>query len=132
MFYSAADGDATSVLGLLNLGGYDDAPWPSGQGQNASAFFETATDPNGVPAAHVHKAAHFARAEYHSLKGKTEASTTYYIGYHVMWQNVDYQTICMQWKNYDSNTVSTDDIPVALVFRTDATVWRSKCTFIIP
>ncbi|KAK7024931.1 hypothetical protein R3P38DRAFT_2951827 [Favolaschia claudopus] len=118
--YSAAAGDQTSALGLLNLGGYDDAQWPSGQSQNDSAYFKTATDPNGVPAAHVHKAQHFARAEYHLLKGKTEVDKTYYIGYHVMWKNVDYQTIVMQWKNYDPKTTPTANIPACLVFRNDA------------
>ncbi|KAF7548738.1 hypothetical protein G7Z17_g6862 [Cylindrodendrum hubeiense] len=115
--YSAADGDDPSVLGLQNLQGWDRASWPSGKAQNSSLYFTTATDPDGVAAAHVHKNAHFTRSEYHSLKGKTVQDKTYYIGYHVRFDSVDYQTIVWQWKNYDSETVDTDNIPAALVFR---------------
>jgi hypothetical protein len=48
--YNAARGDAASVLGLQNLQGWDDVSWPAGQAQNASAYFTTTKDPNGVPA----------------------------------------------------------------------------------
>ncbi|KAK7403100.1 hypothetical protein QQX98_011165 [Neonectria punicea] len=115
--YSAATGDDTSTLGLLNLQGWDRANWPSGKGMNSSLYFTTGTDPDGVAAAHVHKAAHFVRSEYHSLKGKTAQEKVYYIGYHVRFDKVDYQTIVWQWKNYDPDTVKTDNIPAALVFR---------------
>ncbi|KAJ6511208.1 hypothetical protein C8R45DRAFT_1068960 [Mycena sanguinolenta] len=122
--YNASAGDAASVLGLQNLEGWNGAAWPSGQGQNASAFFTTAKDPNGVPAAHVHKDAHFARSEYHMLKGQTAADQTYYIGYRVSFgAGADYEScpIVFQWKNYNSETVDTDDIPVVLVFRQGST-----------
>lgn len=95
--YSAADGDNTSNLGLLNLQGWDRASWPSGKGMNSSLYFTTGTDPDGIPAAHVHKDAHFVRSEYHSLKSKTTQNKTYYIGYHVRFESVDYQTIVWQW-----------------------------------
>lgn len=100
--YNASAGEPTSKLGLLNLAGWDDVDWPSGQGQNSSEYFmvtcnhfanascasrsqrspslmpsQTSTDPDGVPAAHVHKDAHFARAEYHMLKDSTAADMTY-------------------------------------------------------
>ena len=118
--YNAAKGDNTDVLGQLNLEGWNDANWPSDPPvQNSSLYFKTSVDPSNKPAAHVHKAAHFSRAEYHSLYKKTAADTTYYIGYHVMWQNVDYQTIVWQWKNYDADTVHSDDICAGLVFRKD-------------
>ncbi|KAH7150433.1 hypothetical protein B0J13DRAFT_606088 [Dactylonectria estremocensis] len=117
MRYSAADGDDTRELGLLNLQGWDRAQWPSGEAMNSSLYFTTSTDPDGTPAAHVHKDAHFTRSEYHSLKGRTKQNTTYYIGYHVRFDKVDCQTIVWQWKNYDSETVGTDNIPAALVFR---------------
>lgn len=122
--YNASAGDDPSVLGLINLQGWDDKDqmlyWPSGQGSNSSAFFNSSTDPSSIPAAHVHRDAHFRRAEYHVLKGETKVNTTYYIGYHVMWEKVDYETIVFQWKNYDANTVDTDNIPVVLVFGRDA------------
>lgn len=66
--------------------------WPQGQSQNASAYFTAARDPSGVPAAHVHREPYFTRSEYHALKGDTVENAMYYIGYRVMWQNVDYQT----------------------------------------
>ncbi|KAK7429923.1 hypothetical protein QQZ08_003545 [Neonectria magnoliae] len=84
---------------------------------NGSLYFTTGTDPDSVAAAHVHKAAHFVRSEYHSLKDKTAQEKVYYIGYHVRFDKVDYQTIVWQWKNYDPDTVKTDNIPAALVFR---------------
>ncbi|KAJ7666783.1 hypothetical protein DFH06DRAFT_1384179 [Mycena polygramma] len=118
--YDAAAGDAASVLVTQNLEGWGGAKWPSGQGQNASAYFTTAKDPQGVAAAHVHKDAHFARSEYHVLVAKTAEDQTYYIGYHVFFgAGADYQScpIVFQWKNYNSDTVDTDDIPVTLVFR---------------
>ncbi|KAF7340348.1 hypothetical protein MVEN_01954000 [Mycena venus] len=122
--YDAAAGDAASVLGRQDLEGWGGTKWPSGQGQNASAFFTTAKDPNGVPAAHVHKDAHFARSEYHMLVGQTAASQTYYIGYHVSFgAGADYEScpIVFQWKNYNSDTVDTDNIPALLVFRQGST-----------
>ncbi|KPM45320.1 hypothetical protein AK830_g1189 [Neonectria ditissima] len=118
--YSAAKGDDTSALGLLNLQGWDRANWPSGKGMNSSVYFTTGTDPNGIAAAHVHKDAHFVRSEYHSLKSNTAQEQVYYIGYHVRFDKVDYQTIVWQWKNYDPDTVDTDNIPAALVFRKDS------------
>ncbi|KAJ6490498.1 hypothetical protein DFH09DRAFT_1039887 [Mycena vulgaris] len=123
--YDAGAGDAASVLGRQNLEGYNSAPWPSGQGQNTSAYFTTGKDPSGVPAAHVHKDAHFARSEYHMLVGQTAAEQTYYIGYHVSFgAGVDYQScpIVFQWKNYNSDTVDTDNIPATLVFRQGSTI----------
>ncbi|KAJ6554696.1 hypothetical protein B0H19DRAFT_1072055 [Mycena capillaripes] len=74
--YDASAGNPASVLGQQNLQGWDRARWPAGQKQNASAFFTTPTDPNGVPAAHVHKDAHFIRSEYHMLVEKTAADQT--------------------------------------------------------
>jgi hypothetical protein len=117
--YDAASGDDPSSLGLLNLQGWHRADWPSGKGMNNSLYFTTATDPDGTPAAHVHKAAHFTRAEYHTLKDKTARNLVYYMGYHVRFDNVDHQTIIWQWKNYNNETVDTDNIPAALVFRKD-------------
>ncbi|KAJ7702829.1 hypothetical protein B0H17DRAFT_922975 [Mycena rosella] len=122
--YDAAAGDAASVLGRQNLEGWGGVAWPKGQAQNSSAFFTTATDPDGVPAAHVHKNAHFARSEYYMLVGQTAADQTYYIGYHVSFgAGVDYQScpIVFQWKNYNPDTVDTDDIPVSLLFRQGST-----------
>jgi hypothetical protein len=140
--YNASAGDPASVLGKQNLEGWGGAAWPSGQAQNASAYFKTATDPNGVPAAHVHKDAHFVRSEYHMLVGQTTADQTYYIGYYVSFgAGADYQScpIVFQWcavhecemvnllltnafrKNYNSDTVDTDNIPVLLVFREGST-----------
>ncbi|KAF7336110.1 Concanavalin A-like lectin/glucanase, subgroup [Mycena venus] len=122
--YNASAGDPASVLGQQNLQGWDRATWPAGQKQNASAFFTTATDPNGVPAAHVHKDAHFIRSEYHMLVEKTAADQTYYIGYHVSFgTGVDYEScpIVFQWKNYNPDTVDTDDIPVLLAFQKGST-----------
>jgi hypothetical protein len=98
--YDASAKDPASVLGQQNLQGWDRAAWPSHQKQNASAFFTTATDPNGVPAAHVHKDAHFIRSEYHMMVKKTAAEQTYYIGYHVSFgTGVDYKScpIVFQW-----------------------------------
>ncbi|KAI1369351.1 hypothetical protein F5Y08DRAFT_293097 [Xylaria arbuscula] len=118
--YNASAGDDPSVLGLLNLDGWNRDPWPKGQAQNSSLYFKTATDPEGVPAAHVHKSAHFTRAEYHMLKEETVADTTYYIGYKVRFDAVDYQTFVWQWKNYDSATVDADNVPAVLTFRKDA------------
>lgn len=118
--YNASAGDDPSVLGLLNLNGWNRDPWPPGQSQNSSLYFKTATDPEGVPAAHIHKSAHFTRAEYHMLKDETVADTTYYIGYKVRFDAVDYQTFVWQWKNYDSATVDADNVPAVLTFRKDA------------
>lgn len=159
--YNASAGDAVSNLGLVNLGGWGRADWPSGQAQNSSLYFKTATDPDGVPAAHVHKSAcecqtiswtvattrhytvawkytlwpleasrqgsnaswaAFTRAEYHMLKGAGEIAldTTYYIGYKVRFDAVDYQTFVWQWKNYDSDSVGVDNIPAVLTFGKDA------------
>lgn len=84
--YNPAAGDPASVLGLQNLQGWDGAEWPSGQPQNASAYFKTEKDPSGVPAGHVHRDPHFLRSEYHALNGKTLPDQTYYIGYHAMWK----------------------------------------------
>ncbi|KAJ7866219.1 hypothetical protein B0H14DRAFT_3594558 [Mycena olivaceomarginata] len=87
-----------------------------GDSTNASAFFTTAKDPNGIPAAHVHNDAHFARSEYHML--------TYCIGYHVSFgAGVDYDScrIVFQWKKYNPDTVDTDNILVSLVFREGST-----------
>jgi hypothetical protein len=98
--YDAAAGDSASILGRQNLGGFNGATWPSGQAHNASAFFTTAKDPNGIPAAHVHKDAHFTRSEYHMLVGQTAADQTYYIGYHVSFgTGADYEScpIVFQW-----------------------------------
>ncbi|KAI0433465.1 hypothetical protein F5Y09DRAFT_338683 [Xylaria sp. FL1042] len=118
--YNASAGDDPSVLGLLNLNGWHREDWPAGQGQNSSVYFKTATDPAGVPAAHVHKSADFTRAEYHMLKDTTVADTTYYIGYKVRFDAVDYQTFIWQWKNYDSATVGADNVPAVLTFKKDA------------
>ncbi|KAJ6528109.1 hypothetical protein B0H19DRAFT_1274910 [Mycena capillaripes] len=68
----------------------------------------------------MHKNARFARSEYHMLVGQTAAAQTYYIGCHVSFgARVDCQScpIVFQWKNFNSDTVDTDNIPVALVFR---------------
>ncbi|KAK7033715.1 concanavalin A-like lectin/glucanase, subgroup [Favolaschia claudopus] len=122
--YNASAGHAASILGRQNLEGWNGAAWPKGQAQNASAFFTTAKDPNGIPAAHVHKGAHFARSEYHMLLGQTAASQTYYIGYRVSFgAGADYQScpIVFQWKNFDSATVDKDNIPALLVFRQGST-----------
>jgi hypothetical protein len=94
--YNASHGDQPSVLGLQNLQGWDRADWPKGQSQNSSCFFSTATDTQGVQAGHVHKNAHFTRTEYHSMVDMMEVNTTYYIGYKVMFEAVDYQTIAWQ------------------------------------
>ncbi|CAJ2501433.1 Uu.00g042860.m01.CDS01 [Anthostomella pinea] len=118
--YNASAGDDPSVLGQLNLGGRERADWPSGQGQNSSVYFKTATDPDGVQAAHVHKNTDFTRAEYHMLKDEIAADTTYYIGYKVRYDSVDYQTFVWQWKNYDSATVGVDNVPAVLTFAKDA------------
>ncbi|CAG9950713.1 unnamed protein product [Clonostachys rosea f. rosea IK726] len=117
--YDAAAGDDPKVLGLLNLEGWERADWPSGKGMNSSVYFETEKDPAGVAAAHVHKDAHFTRAEYHALKGKTTKNAVYYIGYKVRFAAIEAGTIVFQWKNYDGQTVPTDNIPAALVFRKD-------------
>ncbi|KAI0968052.1 hypothetical protein F4678DRAFT_232526 [Xylaria arbuscula] len=118
--YNASAGDDPNVLGLLGLDGWNRTDWPNGQSQNSSLYFKTATDPGGVPAAHVHKSAHFTRAEYHMLKDETVVDMTYYIGYKVRFDAVDYQTFVWQWKNYDSSTVKADDVPAVLTFRKDA------------
>lgn len=118
--YNASAGDNPSVLGLLNLEGWHREDWPKGQSQNNSLYFKTATDPEGVPAAHVHKSAHFTRAEYHMLKDETVGDMTYYIGYKVRFDAVDYQTFVWQWKNYDSSTIDADNVPAVLTFRKDA------------
>ncbi|KAI0815522.1 hypothetical protein GGR55DRAFT_699377 [Xylaria sp. FL0064] len=118
--YNASAGDDPSVLGQLNLDGWHREDWPPGQGQNSSVYFETATDPAGVPAAHVHKSADFTRAEYHMLKDEIVADMRYYIGYKVRFDAVDYQTFVWQWKNYDSATVGPDNVPAVLTFRKDA------------
>ncbi|KAJ7866220.1 hypothetical protein B0H14DRAFT_3862058 [Mycena olivaceomarginata] len=87
--------------------------------QNASAFFTTAKDPNGIPAAHVHKDAHFTRSEYHMLVGQTAADQTYYIGYHVSFgAGADYESCPI---NYNPDTVDADNIPALLVFREGST-----------
>ncbi|KAJ7291605.1 hypothetical protein C8J57DRAFT_1043879 [Mycena rebaudengoi] len=125
--YDASAKDPASVLGQQNLQGWDRAARPSHQKQNASAFFTTATDPNGVPAAHVHKDAHFIRSEYHMMVKKTAAEQTYYIGYHVSFgTGVGYKScpIVFQWKNYDADTVRTDNIPVQLAFQKGPTADR--------
>lgn len=118
--YNASAGDAVSNLGLVNLEGWARADWPSGQAQNSSLFFKTATDPDGAPAAHVHKSASFTRAEYHMLKDDIAKDTTYYIGYKVRFDDVDYQTFVWQWKNYDAGTVGVDNVPAVLTFHKDA------------
>ncbi|KAI1330340.1 hypothetical protein F5Y16DRAFT_362856 [Xylariaceae sp. FL0255] len=118
--YNASAGDATRILGTFDLEGWGREAWPSGKCQNSSVYFKTATDPDGVPAAHVHKDAHFTRAEYHMLNGKTVADTTYYIGYKVRFDAVDYQTFVWQWKNYDGSTVGADNVPAVLTFGKDA------------
>lgn len=121
--YDASTGESVKdALKMQNLGGYNDQPWPKGQGQNASAFFTTDKDPQGRPAAHVHKDPHFARSEYHVLNRQIEQDKTYYIGYKVQWQNVDYQTIVFQWKSYEMDQAPDyhDTIPIGMVFRKDA------------
>ncbi|KAI1305433.1 hypothetical protein F5Y03DRAFT_151894 [Xylaria venustula] len=118
--YNASAGDDPNVLGLLDLDGWNREDWPKGQSQNSSLYFKTTTDPEGVPAAHVHKGAHFTRAEYHMLKDETVADMTYYIGYKVRFDAVDYQTFVWQWKNYDSSTVGADNVPAVLTFSKDA------------
>lgn len=95
--YNASHSDSVSVLDQQNLEGWQGADWPKGQAQNASAYFSAGFDPSGVHAAHIHRDANFVRSEYHALSGDTVKDTTYYIGYRVMWQNVDYQTIVWQW-----------------------------------
>ncbi|KAF1346273.1 hypothetical protein BDV97DRAFT_424290 [Delphinella strobiligena] len=92
----------------------------------------TATDPDGNAAAHVHKDPHFSRADYHMLKAEhqTVADTTYYIGYEVRWDAVDYQLIVFQWKDYSDET-DTDDIPSVLVFRQDANKQNNNITFAV-
>ncbi|KAI0204938.1 hypothetical protein F4808DRAFT_474244 [Astrocystis sublimbata] len=117
--YNASAGDDPSILGLLNVNGWNRDDWPKGQGQNNSLYFKTATDPEGVPAAHVHKSAHFTRAEYHMLKDKTVVDMTYYVGYRVRFDAVDYQTFVWQWKNYDGSTIEADNVPAVLTFRKD-------------
>lgn len=114
--YDASAGDAVSNLGLVNFEGWGRAAWPSGRAQNSSFYFKTATGPNGVPAAHVHKDASFTRAEHHTLKGNIAKDTTYYVGYKVRFESVDYQTFVWQWKNYDSATVASDNVPAVLTF----------------
>ncbi|KAI1275197.1 hypothetical protein F5Y07DRAFT_183760 [Xylaria sp. FL0933] len=118
--YNASAGDDPSVLGQLNLDGWHREDWPPGQGQNSSVYFKTATDPAGVSAAHVHKSADFTRAEYHMLKDEIVADMTYYIGYKVRFEAVDYQTFVWQWKNYNSGTVGPDNVPAVPTFRKDA------------
>lgn len=59
--YNASNGDVVEnslgrpAGGLQNLAGWNDVNWPTGQAQNASCFFTTGKDPEGQPAAHVHK-----------------------------------------------------------------------------
>ncbi|ORY17651.1 hypothetical protein BCR34DRAFT_596823 [Clohesyomyces aquaticus] len=125
--YSAAAGDSPSALGLQNLEGWDfgggkePLPWPDNQPQNASVYFKNAKDPDGIAAAHVHKDYHFRRSEYHCLNKKTEVDTTYYIGYKVRFDNVDFATKAFQWKSYyDASAGYKDVIPAALIFRKDA------------
>lgn len=54
------------------------------------------------------------------LKGEIAEDTTYYIGYKVRFDAVDYQTFVWQWKNYDSDTVTPDNVPAVLTFGKDA------------
>jgi len=132
--YDASRGDdVNKVLKKQNLAGWDDQPWPKGQPQNSSCFFTTAKDPQGRPAAHVHKDAHFARSEYHVLDGEVEQDKTYYIGYKVQFTHVDYQTIVFQRKSYNTTSIPgyDDTIPIGLVFRKDATGGQNHTMYVI-
>ncbi|SMR63246.1 unnamed protein product [Zymoseptoria tritici ST99CH_3D1] len=94
--------------------------WPKGV-SNSSLFFKTSTDPLGQPAAHVHKAANFVRAEYHMLEFHDQPvkENTYYIAYVVRFETAARGMIVFQWKTYDEKFVVDDDIPARLVFQSN-------------
>lgn len=71
------------------------------------------------PQADSNSCVDFTRAEYHMLNGETEKDTTYYIGYKVRFEAIDYQAFIYQWKNYDSDTVGEDNVPIVLTFAKD-------------
>ncbi|SMQ54966.1 unnamed protein product [Zymoseptoria tritici ST99CH_3D7] len=91
--------------------------WPKGV-SNSSLFFKTSTDPLGQPAAHVHKAANFVRAEYHMLEFHDQPvkENTYYIAYVVRFETAARGMIVFQWKTYDKKFVVDNNIPARLVF----------------
>ncbi|SMR59413.1 unnamed protein product [Zymoseptoria tritici ST99CH_1E4] len=86
-----------------------------------SARILTSTDPLGQPAAHVHKAANFVRAEYHMLEFHDQPvkENTYYIAYVVRFETAARGMIVFQWKTYDEKFVVDDDIPARLVFQSN-------------
>jgi len=92
--YDAAAGDAASKLGLLNL---ERARGDAQKVNSDDLYIKTATDPNGVPAAHVHRAEGLIRAEYHALKSKTQQDHTYYIGYQVSLGSIEDNLVLFQW-----------------------------------
>ncbi|EGP83972.1 uncharacterized protein MYCGRDRAFT_96427 [Zymoseptoria tritici IPO323] len=93
-----------------------------------SARILTSTDPLGQPAAHVHKAANFVRAEYHMLEFHDQPvkENTYYIAYVVRFETAARGMIVFQWKTYDEKFVVDDDIPARLVFQSNNVLYASS------
>ena len=93
--FNAAAGDDPSVLGLANLEGIRGV---TQKVNTPDLFIDLGIDPNGIPAAHFHRDVGNIRTEYHSLNKKTEANTTYYIGYTFMLSQL--QDNLMIWQLY--------------------------------
>jgi hypothetical protein len=57
----------------------------------------------------------------------------YFIGYKVLWQNVNYPMLVWQWKECDDEWVERANIPAALVFRKDVESDENiLCNYLLP
>lgn len=115
--FNATRGDDPSVLGLLNL---EAARGATQSANSADLYFKKGADWQGNPAGHAGRIAGDIRAEYHGLKGKTSAGTTYWLGYTFALQEIEDSLMIWQWKEYSANAHGGANIPLAMEVRDNA------------
>ncbi|KAI1140848.1 hypothetical protein F5Y05DRAFT_423756 [Hypoxylon sp. FL0543] len=114
--FNAARGDDPKKLGTLNL---EEDKGDRPKANTPDLYIKLDKAFNGQNRAHFHHKAGYRRAEYHALKGKTKAGTTYFITYTFALDELPDGLIVFQWKEYKANNDKDGgaNIPLALEIR---------------
>ncbi|KAF2971903.1 hypothetical protein GQX73_g1741 [Xylaria multiplex] len=112
--YNADRDDDPSKIGILNL---ESTRHVKVSKNTADLYIKSGVDWKGTKCAHVHHKEGFLRAEYHALKGNTEAGKAYYIGYEFALGAIPDGLLIWQWKEYEANHNGGANIPLSLEVR---------------